>query len=93
MVICLGERVKVLQKGKITIPADIREKMGIREGDCVELQILNNKLVILPPNTVPNPTETLIGLTKGTKIREPIQNEIKKAAADRVNRKLQRATE
>ena len=87
----MGEQVKVLQKGKITIPASIRQKLGINEGDCITLEIIDNKLVILPPNTVPNPTELLSGLAKGVKIREPVKQEVTKASAAGVERKLLRA--
>jgi len=86
----LGEQVKVLQKGKITIPADIREKLGIDEGDYVNLQIVNNKLVLFPPNTVPNPTELLTGLAEGVKVKEPLKQELRKAAAARITKKASR---
>ena len=87
MVTDLGEHVKVLQKGKITIPADIRQKLGINEGDYVTLKIIGNKVVILPPNTVPNPTELLSGLAKGVEIKEPVKQELIKASAARVTKK------
>jgi len=76
----LGERVKVLQKGKITIPASIRQKLGIKEGDCITLEIIDNRVVILPPNMVPTPTELLRGLAEGVKIKEPIKKELSKAS-------------
>jgi AbrB family looped-hinge helix DNA binding protein len=87
----MGEQVKVLQKGKITIPADIRQKLGISEGDCVTLEIINNRVVILPPNTVSNPTELLTGLAEGVKIKEPIKQELLKASAAGIDRKISRA--
>ncbi|MGD0994409.1 MAG: AbrB/MazE/SpoVT family DNA-binding domain-containing protein [Candidatus Bathyarchaeia archaeon] len=87
----MGEQVKVLQKGKITIPASIRQKLGINEGDCVTLEIIDNRVVILPPNTVPNPTELLRGLAKGVKVREPINQELLKASAAGIEEKLSRA--
>lgn len=87
----MGERVKVLQKGKITIPASIRQKLGINEGDCVTLEIVNNKVIILPPNTVPNPTEKLRGLAKGAKAKEPIKQELLKASAIGMEEKISRA--
>jgi AbrB family looped-hinge helix DNA binding protein len=87
----MGEQVKVLQKGKITIPANIRQKLGISEGDCVTLEIINNRVVILPSNTVSNPTELLTGLAKGVKIKEPIKQELLKASAAGIERKLSRA--
>jgi len=87
----MGEQVKVLQKGKITIPADIRQKLGIAEGDYVILQIIDNKVVILSPNTVPNPTELLSGLAEGIEIKEPVEQELIKASAAELNKKLLRA--
>jgi AbrB family looped-hinge helix DNA binding protein len=88
----MGERVKVLQKGKITIPAEIRQRLGIGEGDYVELQISDNKLFVLPPNTVANPTEVLSGLAEGIQLTEPLKQELKKARAAKVIRKISRGT-
>ena len=86
----MGECVKVLQKGKITIPAEIRQKLGIGEGDYVELQIVGNKLVLLPPNTVTNPTELMSGLAEGITVKEPVKQELRKATAARIKKKIQR---
>jgi len=86
----LGEQSKVLQKGKVTIPADIRRKLGINEGDFVTFEIVNNKIVILPPNTVPNPTELLDGLAKGVKVKGTVKQELIKASAERIEKKLSR---
>jgi len=86
----LDEQVKVLQKGKITIPAAIRQKLGIDEGDYVKLQIMNNKLVLFPPNTVPNPTELLSGLAEGVQVTEPVKQELRKATAARMKKKASR---
>jgi AbrB family looped-hinge helix DNA binding protein len=86
----MGEQTKVLQKGKITIPADIRQKLGINEGDYIKLQIIGNKLVLFPPNTVPNPTELLSGLAEGAQVTEPVKQELRKAAASRMKKKASR---
>ena len=87
----IGEQTKVLQKGKITIPADIRQKLGINEGDYVKLEIIGNKLMLFPPNTVPNPTELLSGLAEGVQVKEPVKQELKKATAARMKRKASRS--
>lgn len=87
----MGEQIKVLQKGKITIPANIRRKLGINEGDRIELQIIGNRLIIFPPNTVPNPTELLSGLAEGTQVAEPVKQELRRAAAARIKKKTSRA--
>lgn len=87
----MGEQAKVLQKGKITIPADIRQKLGISEGDYVKLEIIGNRLMLFPPNTVPNPTELLSGLAEGVQVKEPVKQELKKATAARMKRKASRS--
>lgn len=87
----MGEQAKVLQKGKITIPADIRQKLGISEGDYVKLEIIGNRLMLFPPNTVPNPTELLSGLAEGVQVKEPVRQELKKATAARMKRKASRS--
>jgi hypothetical protein len=55
------------------------------------LQIIDNKVVILPPNTVPNPTELLSGLAEGIEIKESVEQELIKASAAELNKKLLRA--
>jgi len=87
----MGAQTKVLQKGKITIPAKIREKLGINEGDYLKLEIVGNKIVLLPPRTVPSPTELLSGLAEGVRIKEPIKQELRRAVAARAEKKLSRA--
>lgn len=86
----MGEQTKVLQKGKITIPADIRQRLGISEGDYVKLEIVNGKLVLLPQNTVPNPTDFLTGLAEGVQVTEPVKQELRKATAARIKKKASR---
>ena len=86
----MGEQMKVLQKGKITIPADIRQRLGISEGDFIKLEIVDGKLVLFPPNTVPNPTDLLTGLAEGVQVTEPVKKELRKATAARMKKKAAR---
>jgi AbrB family looped-hinge helix DNA binding protein len=87
----MGEQTKVLQKGKITIPADIRQRLGISEGDFIKLEIVDGKLVLFPPNTVPNPTDLLTGLAEGVQVTEPVKQELRKAVAARMKKKASRS--
>lgn len=89
----MGTQIKVLQKGKITVPAKFRQKYGISEGDYITLEIIDGKLVLLPPKTVPNPTDRLSGLAEGTKITEPVKQELRKAAAKRITNKTSRTNQ
>jgi len=83
----MGEQIKVLQKGKITVPAKVRQKYGISEGDYITLEIVDGKLVLLPPKTVHNPTDLLSGLAEGVQVAEPVKQELRKAAATRMKNK------
>jgi len=83
----LGTQVRVLQKGKITIPAEIRERLGIKEGDVLTLEVLGGKVVLLPPRTVLNPTRVLDGLAEGISLDRPLEEGLKRASALRIEKK------
>ena len=38
--------VKILSKGLITIPKDIREALGLREGEVAKVRVQGNQLII-----------------------------------------------
>ena len=40
--------VKVTRKGQTTIPAAIREKLGIKEGDDLVVEAIDNQIVFKP---------------------------------------------
>lgn len=86
----MGFQVRVLQKGKITIPAEIRERLGIKEGDVLTLELSGGKVILLPPKTLLNPTEILDGLAENIPLKKPIKEEPKKAAAARIEKKMAR---
>ena len=44
--------VKVIRHGQITIPKELREKLGIREGDLLEVEASTEGLRITPKTTV-----------------------------------------
>jgi AbrB family looped-hinge helix DNA binding protein len=88
----MGKQVKVLQNGKITIPADIRQQLGISEGDYVTIKIVDAKIVLLPPNAVPKPTGLLTGLAESVHVTEPVKQELRKAAASRIKKKTSKIT-
>jgi len=41
-------RVKVTRNSQLTIPAEIRKALGIREGDFVEVLLEGDRAVIMP---------------------------------------------
>lgn len=87
----MGVQIKVLQKGKITLPAEIRRRLGIKEGDILTLEVMGGRVVLLPPKTVLNPTQLLDGLAEGIRVTEPLDEELKRASAAMVNERFSRS--
>ena len=90
--ILVGIQVKVLQKGKITIPAEIRDRLAIREGDTLTLEVEGGRMILHSLKMVLNPTDLLIGLAEGVVIEEPVKEELQMASARHLERKLSRAS-
>ncbi len=44
--------VRLGEKGRITIPARIREALGLREGDVLQLSIEGGAIILKPEKTV-----------------------------------------
>ena len=46
------ERVKVTRNYQVTIPASIRNRLGIREGDILEFHVEDDKIIIKKATSV-----------------------------------------
>ncbi|RLI31356.1 hypothetical protein DRO56_05245 [Candidatus Bathyarchaeota archaeon] len=87
----MGFQIRVLQKGKVTIPVEIRRRLGLREGDVLTLELRGGMMVLIPARTVENPTDLICGLAEGATIQEPVDGELRRASAGRIERKISRA--
>ena len=69
-------RAKVYKKGIIVIPKEVREKLGIKEGDIIELVVDNDKITLKKPVTLLD----LFGIDgdKATKVAKEIVKERRK---------------
>ena len=56
--------ITVSTKGQIIIPSDIRKKYNIKQGDRLEIQEIENKLVLVPLRDI-KPFVRLFGTQKG----------------------------
>ncbi len=63
--------VKVTRKGQITIPKDIRDTLGINEGDYVVVRVEGNRIIIEKPR-LPEPGEP-VGLDKYRKLIKELE--------------------
>ena len=62
--------VRVDSKGRIVIPKQLREKLGIKEGDMVVLQLENSRLIVRKTHDPFKRLEELLGeLTFDRRIR------------------------
>jgi AbrB family looped-hinge helix DNA binding protein len=43
---------KVTRHGQITLPASVRERLGIEEGDLVEIEVVDESAVLVPKKLV-----------------------------------------
>lgn len=58
-------RSKVTSKGQITIPLEVRKRLGISEGDQVEFDTTHSETVIRPVRRIGNPFEKWRGALGG----------------------------
>jgi AbrB family looped-hinge helix DNA binding protein len=58
-------RTKVTSKGQITIPLEVRKRLGIRQGDQVEFDTAKPEIVIRPVRTAANPFRKWRGAVGG----------------------------
>ena len=49
-------------KGQITVPQEIRKRLGLEPGDRVEFVIEDGRTVVRPARSEANPFEKLIGI-------------------------------
>lgn len=43
---------KVTRHGQITLPSSVRKKLGIEEGDLVEIEVVDERAVLMPKKLV-----------------------------------------
>jgi antitoxin MazE len=48
----MPEYSKVTRHGQITLPAPIRKSLGIEEGDLVEIEIIDDRVILVPKRLV-----------------------------------------
>ena len=88
----MGAQIKVLQKGKVTIPVEMREALGVEEGDYVTVDLERGRVVISATGTIANPTETISRLASGVTMEGTLDTEVVEAGASRMKRKLKRGS-
>jgi len=48
----MAELTKITRNGQITLPAPVRKKLGLSEGDYVEIEVVDDTAVIVPKRMI-----------------------------------------
>ena len=70
----MGRTSTVSSKGQITIPQEIRTRLGLKEGDRVEFVIEDDKTILRPERTDENPFQAWVGAFPAFKNRKEIND-------------------
>jgi antitoxin PrlF len=55
----------ISSKGQVTVPQEIRVRLGLKEGDRVEFVVEGGSTIIRPARPVENPFEAYVGVLGG----------------------------
>jgi len=75
------------KKGQVTIPKEIREKFGLREGEKVVFEVRGDEIVIKPEKSGKDYVEELISVVK-KKLEAPEPAELKRLYYGQVEERL-----
>lgn len=62
----------ISSKGQITVPIEVRRRLGLKEGDRVEFAFEDGKTILRPVRTEKNPFEAYLGAFPAFSSKEEI---------------------
>ena len=62
----------ISSKGQITVPVEVRQRLGLKAGDRVEFAVENGQTVLRPETTEENPFLKDVGALGGFSTREEV---------------------
>jgi antitoxin PrlF len=78
----MGRISSVSSKGQVTIPQEVRTRLGLRPGDRVEFVAEGDKTIVRPARGHVNVFEKYIGAFPHLKTRDEINNWIRELRED-----------
>ena len=58
----MGHFSTITSKGQLTVPQEIRKRLGLQTGDRVEFVMEESRTIVRPARTETNPLQKLIGI-------------------------------
>jgi len=77
------------KKGQITIPKDIREKFGLKEGERVIFEVRGDEIVMKPEKSGKEFVDELVSIVKN-KCGAPKPDELKRLYYEQIEERLSR---
>jgi antitoxin PrlF len=74
---------RLTSKGQITVPVEIRKRLGLRKGDQIEFVAEDRRTIIRRAAPIENPLEKYIGALPAFKSRKEINDWISEMREDR----------
>jgi antitoxin PrlF len=62
----------ISSKGQITVPIEIRRRLGLKEGDLVEFVVEGERTIIRPAQAAENPFQKYAGVLPAFRFQEEI---------------------
>jgi len=66
--------VQVREKAQITIPSKIRKALGIKQGDYLEAEVEDNKIVLIPKILLDKPEAVTLSKKGEEMLKEALEN-------------------
>ncbi len=57
----MGTSSTISSKGQVTVPAEVRKRLGVKAGDRIEFALENGRTVLKPLRDEENPFEKWVG--------------------------------
>jgi len=71
-------QVKLTSKGQLVIPKPIREALRLKPGDCLDIRLVDQKIILSPPSEQ-SPIWSLYGKFAGEDMLSELEEEHSKA--------------
>lgn len=81
----MGLEVRLSSKGQIVIPKEVREKLGLKAGDKIKLEVEDGKRAIVQPSVRP-PKDVFV--KAGDKLVEETLREAKRVDEEKIREML-----
>jgi len=79
----MSEVVKIMARGLIALPTDLRKKLNLKEGDIVKLEVKEDQIILKKEQRIYDLKGSLSGVEgKGKSFAQILQEELRKSSRE-----------